>query len=458
MQSLIITASALSEIVKNISDKIEHNHISNITVINSSDLFVSLSNYRKEKLLISLNPAHPFISLIEIKNPCGTKVCGLSDTLRKEVKDSYLIKVETVNSDRIVSFKYIYTNDYFDKEERFLILELIPHRPNLILLNSERKILFATHYADLTNDRPIAKGLTYQTLPNTNTISDTGFDYEKFKKISTDYYQTATRKRLEEQYKPVLQHIKSRIKTLKQKLKVLNNEMQKAKENFVYKEIGSTILTLAYNKDDLNTYIKESGIEYDVSQTPGVNANKYFSKYKKAKRTIEMDEIELDKTEKEIDYLETCLSQAKYMNEDDILEMANLLFPKKFRISPKQKVQSKIGEINKNGFRILFGKNAKQNDELTFKKANKKDLFLHIQNEHGSHVIIQGDNPDNETILTACEIALLLSDKDCGDIQYTLVKNVKKGSYLGQAILTSYETYTLKNVRSETAKMLRELR
>ena len=91
---------------------------------------------------------------------------------------------------------------------------------------------------------------------------------------------------------------------------------------------------------------------------------------------------------------------------------------------------------------------------MTFKRANKNDLFLHIQNEHGSHVIIEGNEPDNDTILTACEIALLMSGKDCGDIQYTLVRNVKKGSYIGQAILTSYKTYTIKQIREETQKLL----
>ena len=454
MQNLSITASALNEIVSNISNKIEHNHMSNITVINSTDLFITFSNYRKEKLLVSLNPAHPFISLVDIKNPCGTKVSNLSDTLRKEVKDSYLSKIETLNNDRVVSFKYIFTNDYFDKEERYMILELIPHRPNLILVNNENKILFATHYADLTNERPIEKGLIYKSLINNNVVQESTFDYEKFQKKANDYYQTALRKRLEEQFKPVLQHIKSRIKTLKQKIKVLNQEMEIAKENYKWKEIGSTILTYAYNEELLKEYISENEIPYDQGQTPGVNANKCFQKYKKAKRTIEIDENELKKTESEIEYLETCLAQSKYMTEDDIIEMANLLFPKKFKIGAKQKIQSKYGELAVNGYKIMYGKNAKQNDQLTFKRANKNDLFLHIQNEHGSHVIIEGNEPDNDTILTACEIALLLSGKDCGDIQYTLVRNVKKGSYLGQAILTSYKTYTIKQIREETQKLL----
>ena len=215
------------------------------------------------------------------------------------------------------------------------------------------------------------------------------------------------------------------------------------------------ILTYAYNEEELRQYVKESGIEYDFSLTPGINSNKYFQKYKKAKRTIEMDNIELEKTDDEIKYYETCLAQSKYMNEDDVIELAELLFPNKFKDVSKRKPQSLYGETSVNGTKIFYGKNAKQNEYVTFKKANKEDLFLHIKDTHGSHVVVASPNPDNETILTACEIALLLSGKECGDIQYTKVKNVKKGSFVGQAILTSYQTYTIKEIRSKTKKLLK---
>ena len=452
---LKITASDLRIISEDLSNKLSHNHMSNITVINSFDLFMTFSNYRKEKLLISLNPSHPFVALTKIDNPCGTKVGLLSDTLRKEVKDGYILSIEQLNKDRIISITYVHTNDYFDKEYQKLVLELIPHRPNLLILDNDNKILYATHTTDLLNERPIAKDLIYQTPKNDLELSNDNFDIDSFYKEAGEYYNDAKHKRLEEQFKPVLQHIKSRIKTLKQKIKVLNKEMDAAKENFKYQEIGQMILTYAYSEDDLRQYVQDTNIEYDFSLTPGTNANKYFQKYKKAKRTIEMDNIELEKTADEIKYYETCLAQSKYMNEDDVIELAELLFPNKFHNTSKKKPQAMFGEITVNNIKILFGKNAKQNELVTFKKANKDDLFLHVKDMHGSHVVICSSSPDNDTILTACEIALLLSGLECGDIQFTKVRNVKKGSFIGQAILTSYQTYTIKEIRSKTKKLLK---
>ena len=455
MNNLKITSKDLQVIVSDLKEKIKFNHISNVTIINSYDIFFSFSIYRKEKLFISLNPQHPFVCLVSIDNPCGTKIGMLNDYMRKEIKDGFLLDVETLNNDRIVKISYNRTNEYFDKEERSIIIELIPHRPNFIVTNEEDKILFATHQTDIANERPIIKGLKYVLPENSNAeLVEDEFNLDEFKENAASYFVDAKRKRLQEQFKPVLTHIKSRIKTLKTKIKVLNKEIEEAKSHFVYQEIGTMLLTYAYDENELNNYVKENNIDYDPSLNPGLNANKYFQKYKKAKRTVEMDEKELAKTSDEIAYYEDCLAQSKYMNEDDIQELAVLLFPNKFKLGSKKKIETKPGEVTVEGTKIFYGKNAKQNELLTFKKSNKTDLFLHIKDEHGSHVVIASSNPSNEVILTACEIALLLSGKEEGEIQATEIKNIKKGSFTGQAILTSYKSYIIKSVRSKTKKLL----
>ena len=455
MNNLKITSKDLQIIVSDLKEKIKFNHISNVTIINSYDIFFSFSMYRKEKLFISLNPQHPFVCLVSIDNPCGTKIGMLNDYMRKEIKDGFLLDVKTLNNDRIVKISYNRTNEYFDKEERSIIIELIPHRPNFIVTNEEDIILFATHQTDIANERPIIKGLKYVLPENSNAeLAEDEFNLDEFKENAASYFVDAKRKRLQEQFKPVLTHIKSRIKTLKTKIKVLNKEIEEAKSHFVYQEIGAMLLTYAYDENELNNYVKENNIDYDPSLNPGLNANKYFQKYKKAKRTVEMDEKELAKTSDEIAYYEDCLAQSKYMNEDDIQELAVLLFPNKFKLGSKKKIETKPGEVIVEGTKIFYGKNAKQNELLTFKKSNKTDLFLHIKDEHGSHVVIASSNPSNEVILTACEIALLLSGKEEGEIQATEIKNIKKGSFTGQAILTSYKSYIIKSVRSKTKKLL----
>ena len=115
----------------------------------------------------------------------------------------------------------------------------------------------------------------------------------------------------------------------------------------------------------------------------------------------------------------------------------------------------KYGTIIYEGVKILYGKNASSNNELTFKVANKDDYYLHIKDYHGAHVIIRDVNPSNEVKLVAAELCLILSNKEAGDVMITNMKNVKKGHALGEANLLNYSVITLNKVRAETINLLR---
>jgi predicted ribosome quality control (RQC) complex YloA/Tae2 family protein len=90
-----------------------------------------------------------------------------------------------------------------------------------------------------------------------------------------------------------------------------------------------------------------------------------------------------------------------------------------------------------NGLAMYVGKNARENDELTFGVAKSDDLWLHARGTPGSHVVVRlekGADVPPETLLEAATLALLYSDlKKCGkgDIIYTRRKWVKKAK--GQA-------------------------
>ena len=97
----------------------------------------------------------------------------------------------------------------------------------------------------------------------------------------------------------------------------------------------------------------------------------------------------------------------------------------------------------------------RQNNDISFKIAKKEHFYFHIKDYHGSHVVIANENPNKEMILTASEICLILSNKEAGDIQYTQIKNIKKGPELGLALLQTYDLITLHAVRKETYDLLK---
>ena len=82
------------------------------------------------------------------------------------------------------------------------------------------------------------------------------------------------------------------------------------------------------------------------------------------------------------------------------------------------------------GYRLLVGRNNIQNDHLTFKIASKEDLWFHVKDMPGSHVIMvtEGDEPSERDYTEAAEVAAYYSKATAGPVavDYTKVRNVKK--------------------------------
>ena len=451
--------STLKTIIFDVNKVLLNNRVSNITLINSRVLLFSFSVYRNEKLLVCLDHQNPFISFCEVDESIPTITGGLSDILRKELKEAIVLGVDLINEDRIVDFHLLKTNDYFEKEEKHLIFELIPFRSNLILTDEDYSIFYAAHYSTLENARPIIKGIKYEPIPKGDSYNENEHivPLNDIRSFASDYIYQAKRKRLLERYQPLFKFIKVRIKSLKQKLKVLDKEYLEAEEKLVYQEHGNYLLALINDKDELQKYIKENNLDINLDEPIGQIANNYFKKYKKAKRTLEINRQEYQKAINEIDYLEVVQNQIDYMNDDDMYELAKEIIPHKFKnTAKKDSNKSKYSYVLVGGTKIYFGKNKLQNNDITFKIGQKNHYYFHIKDYHGSHVLIANDNPTKQMILTAAEMCLILSNKTAGDVQYTQIKNIKKGPELGLALLNSYELITLHEIREETYLLLKK--
>lgn len=447
------SVSAFKKIVNELREKVIGCKINNITVINSHDFLCTLSMIKNEKLLISLNHQHPFLSLIRVNEGLPTIMGKLNELLRKMMKDAYIVDIDLVNNDRIVHLTIQKANDLYEKVILEVYLECIPQRANLVFVDQDKKIVHALHYAPITSNRPILNGLTYE-LPAQGVASneDDSATLEEIKAKAEKYYQDSLLVHKKEKFTPLYRYMKTRIKSLEKKSKVLTNEISNAEEHLKDAEIGNNLLAFQYEKELLDEYIKDNNIALDNDKSLVENANQYFKKYKKSKRTIEMANIELDKAKQESEYLEYLLATSKYMDDEELLSLSQELLPKQ---SLRKKVSSiKYGTIVLGNTKILYGKNASSNNELTFKVAAKDDYYLHIKDYHGAHVIIKNNNPTNEEKLLAAELCLILSNKTAGEIMIAPMKEVKKGHVLGEALLNNYSTIVLNEVRQSTIDLL----
>ena len=113
----------------------------------------------------------------------------------------------------------------------------------------------------------------------------------------------------------------------------------------------------------------------------------------------------------------------------------------------KQAASKPLRFVSTDGYPIFVGRNNRQNDELTCKLAQKNDLWLHAQKQHGSHVIIPwaGTEPPDDTITQAAQLAVWFSQGKQGQnvaVDVTPVRYVKKpaGAKPGMVIYTTYRT------------------
>ena len=239
----------------------------------------------------------------------------------------------------------------------------------------------------------------------------------------------------------------SKLKKLSKKLSNINEKLEDCSQMEKYKLYGELITSNLYQISkqhlshiELLNYYDGTTIDIplDISLYPNDNAKKYFKKYNKLKATNDIVQIQKIELEKEINYLEsivyeievsTCISDI-YAISDEVKSSFSLQSKKKQknRTSPSKSSNNLTLPIkyNINGFNILVGKNNKQNDELTFKIANKDDLWFHVKDFHGSHTILQtnGATPSQEILNKCAAIAAFYSQASNSSnvpVDYTLI-------------------------------------
>ena len=216
-------------------------------------------------------------------------------------------------------------------------------------------------------------------------------------------------------------------------------------------ERGATSVTVENFYDENNAAVT---IRLDPTVSPAMNAQRCYKEYNKAKTREVMLTEQIQKATEELAYLESvqemlsrCESEAELSAIREELREQGFIKTQKGTAKRKDKPLPPIEYESSDGFRILVGRNNKQNDQLTLRTANKNDLWLHTKEIHGSHVIIVADGKEisDTAIMEAARIAAMHSKgKDSAQVpvDYTRVKNVSKpnGALPGKVIYVNYNT------------------
>lgn len=194
-------------------------------------------------------------------------------------------------------------------------------------------------------------------------------------------------------------------------------------------------------------------IKLNSAISPAANVQKYYKDYRKAKTAEKVLTEQIKNAKEELEYLDSVsdiLNRAE--SEKELSQIRQELMEQGYIKAPKgrQKQPASLPPLEyrtTDGFKILVGRNNKQNDKLTLKTARKTDIWFHTKDIHGSHTILvtDGKEPTETAIFQAAQIAAYHSKAKSSQnvpVDYTLVKNVNKpnGAKPGMVIYLTNKT------------------
>lgn len=316
-----------------------------------------------------------------------------------------------------------------------------------------------------------------------------------------DFYNNKIEKELFTNYRNgLLKILENTLDKLTKKLYNINEKVELCKKKDDYKIYGELLLANIYRLKNVNTIqnenasqIKSENTSENISQikeknektlevqvenyydnnkkinipiNPKIsiskNAENYFKKYDKMKRTLDVVNKQKEQTNKELNYLSTIIDELDTCTTiNDINEVyeevsENILFNevsnhKKYKSGKVKKEDTQMLlnylKFKVDDYDVLVGKNNKQNDYITLHVANDTDYWFHTKDIHGSHLILRcnGVTPKLETIKKCAEIAAYHSKAKFSShvpVDYTQIKNVKKpkGAVPGYVIYKNNKT------------------
>ena len=386
--------------------------------------------------------------------------------LRKRLSGANVTSIEKVEGERIV---YIRTNGLDETDEpaiSALLIQLTGKSSNIFLLDHNENILGALVDKDIDGQRvgerysqPVRPSSgrdvdrdQIEVEPLVGSISD-ALDAIYLEREADQLFRSKTetaRRGLERQL--------TKKQTLISRLRADLDSHGDAEKWKLYGDLLLANLSTAKrfgNRVVVSDFFQEDvpAIEIQVDENASLTdaAQKYFKRYSKAQSASNEIQRRIQTVEGEI----VSIRQKQAELERAIKERDETYFAQpaaKPKASTSRKEKQKFAGAREftssDGFQILVGKRAADNDQLTFRVAGSLDLWLHAADYPGSHVVVRNPNRKDipqKTLLEAARLAAFYSSgktQPKAAVHYTQKKfvNKPKGAAPGLVRLASFKT------------------
>lgn len=429
------------------------------------------------RLLISCRPETSRLHLTSQHLPNPTTPPAFCQFLRAHFQGARIDSIGQVPDDRIIEISFT------GKEgPRTIVCELTGRNANLLVLDADRRVLRDLHHQ---HDR-VGEPYTYparrgsdmgEAQPSRFTGSG---DFPVSSAIDAYYGDREASLALDRAKEARLRLLKQALKKERRRIEAWREDLNRAAKYRDYARYGELIKanlgTIGKGLDHITVPdyfdegLPEVTIPLDPTRSPQGNMDDYFRKHRKYLAAEQELKPRIERAERGIEQLREELSAVEsgtWLPPAPVPPRTAAARQVPLRGASPRASGGRRGPfrrfLSSDGLPIFVGRNAGENDALTFGLAKSDDLWLHARGTTGSHVVVRltkGADPPPETIRDAATLALLYSDlkkSGKGEVIYTRRKWVKKakGQAAGAVIVTQEKSIhvTLDRTRLEALKM-----
>jgi predicted ribosome quality control (RQC) complex YloA/Tae2 family protein len=270
----------------------------------------------------------------------------------------------------------------------------------------------------------------FSALPLSNVYA--GYDtraYESISPMLEDFYrQKDTAYRINQKTTDLRKLIATHIERCVKKQAVYDKTLADIADRDRLRVYGELLTASLYRVEPgaesftaENFYDENKPVEIKLNPelTASENAQSYFKQYNKQKRTFTALQEQIKQNNDDLTYLDSVANSLQAASDEaDIAEIRAELaeegYVKKVSVKKNAKQMKKtkpLRYVSRDGFEMYVGKNNTQNDELTLRFAEARDIWLHTKDIAGSHVIIKtnGQPVTDATLLEAANLAAYYS-------------------------------------------------
>lgn len=316
----------------------------------------------------------------------------------------------------------------------------------------------------------------YVPIPITNRPNIT---YATFTQLLDTFYAPRMAQLNDHVQKKELETIlKKELKKVKRKISAQEKDYAAAEDGAIYKTYADLIMAnlhlIKLGSSTITLPAFEDGRPVIIPLDPALrgvkNAEDYYTKYAKANRKKKRSQEELQKSQDHLVFLEQLqedLRQQETTEEllaiaDELTELGLLRSKPTTRGTKRHKLKPQYKTIViEEDTEVLIGKNSKQNDYITMQKAKPEDLWFHVKDLPGSHVILRTTNksPSETAVLTAARLAATFSkayQSTKVQVDFTHRKNVWKprGAKSGMVLYENYKTLVVEPLNQRELQSL----